>query len=116
MSYCESIVGISSEPSVVPLRLQGLAAGPESLDAVLRGLAGADVELRSIVRSNDQLSLLVDAAGLPSLPPLIARLRDDGVIREGAIGPQAAPVSVVGSRLHERLAIAARMFRALSRE
>ena len=97
MNYGESIVGISSEPSVVPLRLVGLAAGPESLDAVLRALADADVQLRSIVRTDDQL-------------------RDDGVIRDAAVGPQAAPVSVVGSRLHERLAIAARMFRALSRE
>ena len=116
MNYAESIVGISSEPSVVPLRLVGLAAGSESLDAVLRALADADVELRSIVRSDDQLALLIDASGLPSLPRLIAALRAGGVIREAAIGPQAAPVSVVGSRLHERLAIAARMFRALSRE
>jgi len=116
MNYQESIVGISSEPSVVPLRLLGLAAGPESLDAVLRALAGADVQLRSIVRSDDQLAMLVDASALPALSPLIAALRDDGVIREAAIGPQATPVSVVGSRLQERLAIAARMFRALSRE
>ena len=116
MNYQESIVGISSEPSVVPLRLLGLAAGPESLDAVLRALAGADVQLRSIVRSDDQLAVLLDASALPALPPLIAALRDDGVIREAAIGPQATPVSVVGSRLQERLAIAARMFRALSRE
>jgi aspartate kinase len=116
MNYQESIVGISSEPSVVPLRLLGLAAGPESLDAVLRALADADVQLRSIVRSDDQLAVLLDASALPALPPLIAALRDDGVIREAAIGPQATPVSVVGSRLQERLAIAARMFRALSRE
>ena len=116
MNFRESIVGISSEPSVVPLRLFGLVAGSESLDAVLRALAEADVQLRSIVRTDDQLSLLVDASGLPALPRLIAALRDDGVIRDGAIGPQATPVSVVGSRLHERLAIAARMFRALSRE
>lgn len=116
MNYQESIVGISSEPSVVPLRLLGLAAGPESLDAVLRALADADVQLRSIIRSDDQLAVLLDASALPALPPLIAALRDDGVIREAAIGPQATPVSVVGSRLQERLAIAARMFRALSRE
>jgi aspartate kinase len=116
MNYGESIVGISSEPSVVPLRLAGLAAGPESLDAVLRALADADMQLRSIVRTDDQLALLVDASSLSSLSSLIAGLRDDGVIRDAAIGPQAAPVSVVGSRLHERLAIAARMFRALSRE
>lgn len=116
MNDNESIVGISSEPSVVPLRLVGLAGGAQELDAIFGALADAGVELRSIMRSDDQLSLLVGADSLPALPHLIARLQDAGVIRGGAVGRQVAPVSVVGSRLHERLAIAARMFRALSRE
>jgi len=112
----ESIVGISSEPSVVPVRLGGVAGGTEALDRVLNALDEADVELRSITRSHDQLLVLVPASALPALPLLIARLRDAGAIRDGAIGAEAAPVSVVGSRMNARLAIAARMFRALSRE
>lgn len=112
----EPIVGISSEPSVVPLRLIGIGDGVEPLDAVLAALAVAGVELRSIVRTPDQLALLVSAASLPALPLLIARLSDAGVIREAVVGPQATPVAVVGSRLTARLEIAARMFRALSRE
>src|SRR5262245_29137500 len=111
----EPIVGISSEPSVVPLRLIGIGDGVEPLDSVLRALADAGVELRSIVRTQDQLALLVSAASLPALPLLVARLSDSGVIREAVVGPQATPVAVVGSRLTARLAIAARMFRALSR-
>jgi aspartate kinase len=111
-----SVVGISSEPSVVPLRLVGVGDGPGPLDAVLRALAEAGVDLRSITRTQDQIVLLVAAAALAALPPLVAQLREAGVVTDAAIGPEATPVSVVGSHLSARLAIAARMFRALSRE
>lgn len=111
-----AILGISSEPSVVPLRLFGVDDRPAALEAVLAALAADNVELRSIFRTADQLSILVPAASLAVLPSVIGRLRDGGVVREGLVGPQAAPVSVVGSRLNARLTIAARMFRALSRE
>ncbi len=111
-----AILGISSEPNVVPLRLSGVDDGPESLAAVLEALARERIELRSIVRTADHLSILVPATSLASLSSVIHRLRHDGVVRDGMIGPEAAPVSVVGSHLNARLAIAARMFRALSRE
>jgi aspartate kinase len=110
------VVGISSEPSVVSVRLCGVAEGPDSLDAILRALGDAGVDLRSITRTRDQLALLVAAASLPALPAIVARLREAGTVADAAIGAEATPVSVVGSRLNARLAIAARMFRALSRE
>jgi aspartate kinase len=110
------VVGISSEPNVVSLRLAGVADGPEPLDRILRELARASVDLRSIARTNDRLALLVAADALPALPGLVARLRDAGVVDDAAIGSTATPVSVVGSRLNARLTIATRMFRALSRE
>jgi aspartate kinase len=111
-----AILGISSEPNVVPLRLLGVDARPESLEAVLCALAADSIELRSIVRTADQVSIVVPAASLDVLPRVIGRLRDAGIIGDGVIGAEAAPVSVVGARLNARLAIAARMFRALSRE
>lgn len=111
-----SVVGISSEPSVVPLRLFGVGDGPEPLDAVLRALADAGVDLRSITRTPDQLMLLVTASSLPSLTLLVTRLREAGTVRDATIGAEATPVSVVGAHMNARLAIAARMFRALSRE
>ena len=110
------ILGISSEPSVVPLRLFGVDDRPESLEAVLSALAIDGIELRSIVRTTDHLSILIPAASLPLLPSLIERLRIGGVVSAGVIGGEAAPVSVIGSRLNARITIAARMFRALSRE
>ena len=110
------VVGISSEPSVVALRLAGVPDGPEPLDRILRELARASVDLRSIARTNDRLALLVAAEALPALPDLVARLRDAGVVDDAAIGAAATPVSVVGARLNARLTIATRMFRALSRE
>jgi len=111
-----AILGISSEPNVVPLRLIGVDARPESLEAVLCALAADSVELRSIVRTAADLSIIVPAASLDALPRVIGRLRDAGIIHDGVVGAEAAPVSVVGARLNARLAIAARMFRALSRE
>lgn len=110
------VVGISSEPSVVSLRLVGVPAGPEPLDQILRELAHASVGLRSIERTHDRLALLVAADALPALPGLVGRLRDAGIVHDAAIGSAATPVSVVGSRLNARLTIATRMFRALSRE
>ncbi len=110
------VVGISSEPSVVSLRLEGVPDGPEPLDRILRELARASVDLRSIERTNDRLALLVAADALPALPGLVARLREGGVVQDAAIGTAATPVSVLGSRLNARLTIATRMFRALSRE
>ena len=110
------VVGISSEPSVVSLRLAGVPDGPEPLDRILGELAGACIDLRSIERTNDRLALLVAADAQPALPDLVARLREAGVVQDAAIGSAATPVSVVGSRLNARLTIATRMFRALSRE
>jgi aspartate kinase len=112
----EMIVGISSEPSVVSLRLAGVPDGPEPLDRILSALADASVGLRSIARTSDRLALLVAAEAQPALPQLVARLRDAGIVRDAAIGSASTPVSVVGSRLNARLTVATRMFRALSRE
>jgi aspartate kinase len=112
----ESVVGISSEPSVVTLRLSGVGDGPDAIEEVLRALGDARVDLRSITRSRDQVLLLVGVGCRPELPGIVARLRDANVIRSASIGPEATPVSVVGAHLNARLAIAARMFRALSRE
>ena len=61
-----AILGISSEPNVVPLRLSGVDARPESLEAVLCALAADGIELRSIVRTADQVSIVVPAASLMS--------------------------------------------------
>src|SRR5512144_600481 len=111
-----AILGISSEPHVVSVRLSGVETGPESLETVLCALADKGVELRSIVRAADQVSILVPAASAASLPSVIERLRGEGIVRDGVIGREVVPVSVVGARLNARLTIAARMFRALSRE
>jgi aspartate kinase len=110
------VVGIGSEPSVVSLRLAGVPEGPEPLARILRELADASVDLRSISRTNDRLALLVAADALGVLPRIVARLREAGMADDAVIGAAAAPVSVVGSRLNSRLNIATRMFRALSRE
>lgn len=111
-----AILGISSEPNVVPLRFVGLAGDPFALARVLAVLADAHVELRSIVRSDDQLSLLVSTDSALPLAAVIAQLRRDGVAQEVFVGDPVAPVAVLGSHLRERSTIAARMFRALSRE
>jgi aspartate kinase len=110
------VVGISSEPSVVSLRLVGVPDGPEPLDRILSELAQASVDLRSIERTHDRLALLVAADALPALPEFVTRLRAAGIVHDAVIGSAATPVSVVGSRLNARLTIATRMFRALSRE
>jgi len=110
------ILGISSEPNVVPVHFLGVDARPDALTAVLGALAANEIDLRSIVRSDDHVSLLVPAASIAAIPRVICVLRDDGVIRDAVVGAEAAPVSVVGAHLTGRLTIAARMFRALSRE
>lgn len=110
-----AILGISSEPNVVPLRFVGLSRDALVLARVLGMLAEARIELRSIVRSDDQLSLLVTEGAVP-LASVAAQLRGDGIARAVVVGSPVAPVAVLGSHLRERSAIAARVFRALSRE
>jgi aspartate kinase len=112
-----SVVGISSEPSVVPLRLSGVPDAPGSIQRILQELARANVDLRSIARTEGQsYALLVAADDVPALGPVLARLQDEGVVGRADLGSTATPVAVIGSRLTARLSIAARMFRALSRE
>lgn len=109
------IVGLSSEPSIVPLRLYGIV-GTAALGGALRAAAEAGGDLRSITQTLDHLLLLVPASSRAGLPALVARLRDRGIVREATIGGDAAPVSVVAPHPNARPGIAARMFRALSRE
>ena len=111
-----AILGISSEPNVVPLRVVGLDGDAFALARILAVLAEARVELRSIVRSDNQLSLLVSSENAVPLASVIAQLRRDGVANDVVVGNPVAPVAVLGSHLRERSTIAARMFRALSRE
>ena len=110
-----AILGISSEPNVVPLRLSGVDARPESLEAVLCALAADGIELRSIVRTADQVSIVVPAAPLDVLPRVIGRLRTQAPWRRRHRRRSGAGVRR-RSPAERRLAIAARMFRALSRE
>jgi aspartate kinase len=111
------VVGISSEPSVVPLRLSGVPEAPASIERILQELARANVDLRSIARTEGRsYALLIAAAHVQALAPVLARLRAEGIVGEADLGSTATPVAVIGSRLTARLSIAARMFRALSRE
>jgi aspartokinase len=111
----QAIVGIGSEPAVVPLRLTGIGQ-PGAVDRVLREFLAARVELRSIARTGDALHLIVAADAAAGLASLFARLIGEGVVAGVDVGAPAAPVSVLGARIGDRLSIAARMFRALSRE
>ena len=113
------VIGISSEPSVVTLRLSGIPGGAEPTERIFRALADGGIVPRSIARQSDQdrvtLTLVVDADAPPAVAPLLPRLRDAGLVRDAAFGRPSAPVSVIGARLTAKLSIAARMFRALSR-
>jgi aspartate kinase len=117
---CEVVIGISSEPSVVKLRLSGIPDGAEPTDRIFRELATNGIVPRSIARHAEggfvTVTLVADAEAVPAFAPLLSRLRDAGLVRDAAFGPPSAPVSVIGSRLTAKLSIAARMFRALSRE
>jgi len=114
------VVGIGSEPSVVTVQLNGVPSGPLAVDRILREFAAARLELQSIARTASDrdvtLSLTVAADAVPTLAPLVARLIRDNIARDATVGAPAAPVAVLGARHADRLSIATRMFRALSRE
>jgi aspartate kinase len=114
------VIGISSDPSVVKLRLAGIPAGAEPTDRVFRELAASGIVPRSIARQAEDgsvtLTIVVDADAQGAFASLLPRLQDAGLVRDASFGPPSAPVSVIGSRLTAKPSIAARIFRALSHE
>jgi aspartate kinase len=114
------VIGISSDPSVVTLRLAGIPAGAEPTDRILGELAAVGIVPRSIARRTEDggvvLTIVVDADAQRECARLLPRFQDSGLVAGAFFGPPRAPVSVIGSRLTAKPSIAARMFRALSHE
>lgn len=115
------VVGVSSDASVVAVLLEGVSARPGAAARIFRELAAADLTARLVVQGagaggSAHMTVLVAAEGRDEVPPILERLLRDGVVTHGEVSAGVATVTLVGSRLHADLGIAARMLHALERE
>jgi aspartokinase len=111
-----SAVSIETGPGVIVLRLLGVEPGCRTVALVLGHLGRAGIEPRSLVRTDNQVVLLMPASSRALLPAAVDGLRGDGVVQEATIGPDAVTVTVSSLLVNARPEIRARMFRALSRQ
>jgi aspartate kinase len=113
----EAVAGIAANARLAVIRVHGAGIGgrPGLLAGISSLLAGAGINIHSVLTSQTCISLLLDPAdarrGLPGMKAAV-----DGVIKRIELEERLALVGVVGDRIMEREGIYARIFAAAARE